>query len=74
MHFRDVVHTFSATFVTSSTHHVRNRACKPGVPNSNSVKIQGFSLDEKLWIVNHSEKEFLPKTIAREIEHAPSTV
>ena len=49
-----------------------HKACKPDVPKS--LKKQGFSLDEKMWIVNQSEKGVPPKTIAREIRRAPSTV
>ena len=49
-----------------------HKARKPDAPKS--VKKQGFSLYEKMWIVNQSEKDVPPKTIAREIGRAPSTV
>ena len=48
------------------------KAHKPDAPKS--VKRQGLSLDEKMWIVNQNEKGVPPKTIAREIGRAPSTV
>ena len=50
-----------------------HKARKADAPKS--MKKQGFRLDEKMWIVNQSssEKDVLPKTIAREIERALST-
>ena len=53
---RDFVHSFSATFVTSSTRHVRT----PGTQArcAKSVKRKGLSLDEKMW--NEPERERCP--------------
>ena len=48
-----------------------HKACSPDAPKS--VKKQGFSLDEKMWILSQSEKGVPPKTIAIEIGRAPST-